>query len=245
MYQTLLIDDEHLAINRLQRLLEPFSEEIKITGTAVNGLDAVEKIIQLKPDLIFLDIQMPGLNGFEVLQQLDQLPWIIFCTAYDEYALKAFETNAIDYLLKPVEPERLKKSLNKLNKMAGNNNSEFNNHISNLLSQLSPKTLKQITVRDGNKVLFVPVEEIIYFKASHKYVELHTQSDRYLISKTLNDLEEQLKSTFTRTHRSILVQHRFIQEVIKKSDGNHRIRLKDNKKTELPFSRSARKMLEL
>lgn len=245
MYRTLLIDDEHLAIDRLQRLLKPYLENIEIIGSAINGLDAVEKIIALEPDLIFLDIQMPGLTGFEVLQQLDKLPWVIFCTAYDEYALKAFETNAIDYLLKPVEPERLQKSIAKLKNITLSQKSDFNGHIEALLSQLTPKTLRQITVQDGSKVLFIPIEEIIYFKASHKYVEVHTQSNMYLITKTLNELEEKLESNFTRIHRSTLVQQQYIKEVIKHEDGNHSIRLNDKQGTELSLSRSARKKLRV
>ena len=116
-YKTILIDDEPLALQRLERLLAPF-EFIEITTTASSGFEAVEKINGLKPDLIFLDIQMPELTGFEVLEQIDESPFIIFSTAYDEYALRAFETNSIDYLLKPIEPKRLKIALEKLQRHA-------------------------------------------------------------------------------------------------------------------------------
>ena len=116
-FRTILIDDEPLALERLKRMLEPLEEIIEITDCAYDGRDAVDKINRLKPELIFLDIQMPELNGFEVLERIDFLPLIIFSTAYDEYALKAFETNSIDYLLKPVEPERLKVSIEKLKRL--------------------------------------------------------------------------------------------------------------------------------
>ena len=111
--KALIIDDERLARTELKRLLTPF-KEINVVGEAVNADDALEKIQELKPDLLFLDIQMPGKTGFELLEELDSVPTVIFVTAYDEYALKAFEYNALDYLLKPIEPKRLEETVNKL-----------------------------------------------------------------------------------------------------------------------------------
>ena len=116
-YKTILIDDEPLALDRLERLLQPYRGLIEIVDRAMSGHEAVEKIEAWKPDLIFLDIQMPELTGFEVLKKLTHQPWIIFSTAFDEYALKAFATNSIDYLLKPVDPERLQKALEKLHQL--------------------------------------------------------------------------------------------------------------------------------
>ena len=137
-FRTIIIDDESLARERLKTLLDG-NEFIDIIACAKNGIEAVELINEKKPDLIFLDIQMPGLNGFEVLQKLEKLPYIIFATAYDEYALKAFETNSIDYLLKPIEKERLNKSIGKLRALTGNNENsqDFNEKIRNLISSLN------------------------------------------------------------------------------------------------------------
>ncbi|MEJ2507286.1 MAG: response regulator, partial [Ignavibacteriaceae bacterium] len=111
--KALIVDDERLARTELKRLLTPF-KDVKVVGEAVNAEDALEKIQQLKPDLLFLDIQMPGKTGFEMLEELDSVPTVIFTTAYDEYALKAFEYNALDYLLKPIEPKRIEETVNKL-----------------------------------------------------------------------------------------------------------------------------------
>jgi DNA-binding LytR/AlgR family response regulator len=113
-YKTVLIDDEPLALKRLERLLRPYDNTIEVVGRAENGADAVALINKLKPDLVFLDIQMPELTGFDVLERLEYTPLVIFSTAYDQYALQAFDVNSIDYLLKPVDPERLKKAVNKL-----------------------------------------------------------------------------------------------------------------------------------
>lgn len=120
VHTTLIIDDEPPARARLQKLLEHFSETFRVVDEAKNGIEAVEKINQLQPDVIFLDIEMPGLNGFELLERLDKIPIVIFCTAFDQYSLKAFETNSIDYLLKPVRLERLQQTVEKLSSFKNN-----------------------------------------------------------------------------------------------------------------------------
>ena len=165
-YKTLVIEDEELSQQGLLKLLENFSE-IEVVGTADNGIDAVVKINDLKPDLIFLDIQMPGKTGFEVLQDIDYLPIVIFTTAYDEYALKAFETNSIDYLLKPIEDDRLAKAIDKLNNMTSSSDDPFEKKINNLLIQLQnqQETLTRIHIKIGDEVLFVNLKDTFYFKA--------------------------------------------------------------------------------
>ncbi len=240
-FQTLLIDDEPLAIDRLKRLLAPHENTVQIIDTAQNGEEAIEKIQSLNPDLIFLDIQMPGLNGFEVLEKLEKLPFVIFCTAYDAYALKAFETHAIDYLLKPVEPERLQKSLDKLKTYTANQQTDFNQQIASLLNHLNPEKTKQIKVNIGDRIRLVNVEDILYFQASQKYVEAHTQDEYYLLNQSLNDLEDELPEAFVRIHRSVIVQMKMVEEIIKSDTGNYRIKLING--IELPLSRSARKHL--
>jgi two-component system LytT family response regulator len=178
-YKTILIDDEPLALQRLERLLQPYSELIEIIDRANNGLEAVEKIDALKPDLIFLDIQMPELNGFEVLDQVAHLPLIIFSTAYDEYALKAFETNSIDYLLKPVDPERLQKALDKLQRLTGDDKSALQTQLQSLLTSVKVPATKRIQARAGDHIRLINEKDIYFFRAVDKYVEAHTFDESF------------------------------------------------------------------
>jgi two-component system LytT family response regulator len=160
--KALIIDDERLARTELKRLLEPF-KEINIVGEAVNAEDAVNKITELNPDIIFLDIQMPGKTGFELLEELDNVPIVVFTTAYDEYALKAFEYNAMDYLLKPIEPKRLEDTVKRL----------LEKHKKKTVSLLETPALTendQIFVKDGDKCWFVKLSTIRLFESEGNYV---------------------------------------------------------------------------
>lgn len=243
-YRTLLIDDEPLALDRLKRLLVPHSDIIDILDTAGNGLDAVEKIHHLKPDIIFLDIQMPECDGFQVLERLNTLPHVIFCTAYDEYALKAFETNAIDYLLKPVEPERLAKSIDKLQRLTGDEKAHFEKQIQEFITQLRKPASKRIQVRVGDRIRLLHPKDIYFFKASDKYVEAHTFDQSYLLNQTLNQLELELTPfDFVRIHRSVLINLNHMEEIFRWFGGTYRVRMKDKIKSELALSRAARQKL--
>lgn len=245
-YKTLLIDDEPLALDRLERLLQPYKDNLEIIGRASNGAEAVEKIETLKPDLIFLDIQMPEFNGFEVLEQLTHQPWIIFSTAYDEYALKAFATNSIDYLLKPVDPERLKKALEKLQLLTRSEADSFHSQLQNLLAGFKPTATKRLQVRAGNHIRFLNVKDIFFFQAEGKYVAAHTFNNVFLLDETLNQLEAQLSAEdFTRIHRSALINLNHLAEIVREFPGSYRARMKDRPKTELPVSRSAKARLRL
>ena len=240
-YKTLLIDDEPLALDRLERLLQPHRDLVDIIGRASNGAEAVAKIETQKPDLIFLDIQMPEFNGFEVLEQLTHQPWIIFSTAYDEYALKAFATNSIDYLLKPVDPERLKKALEKLQHLTRSEVSAFQSQLQNLLAGLKPAAAKRIQVRAGDHIRFLNVKDIFFFQAEDKYVEAHTYEEVFLLDATLNDLEAELPAAdFVRIHRSTIINLNHLAEVVREFPGSYRARMKDKKKSGLPVSRSAK-----
>jgi len=245
-YKTILIDDEPLALARLERLLQPHQALVEIIDRASNGQEAVEKIEALQPDLIFLDIQMPELTGFEVLEQLTHQPWIIFSTAYDEYALKAFQTNSIDYLLKPVDPERLQQALEKLQRLTRDEKHTLQNQLQTLLAGLKPTVTKRLQVRVGDHIRLLPPKDIFFFRAADKYVEACTFDQVFLLDETLNQLETQLPAEdFVRIHRSAIINLNHLDQIIREFGGSYRVRLKDKKKTELQVSRGSRGKLGL
>ncbi len=196
--KALVIDDERLARTELIRLLEPF-KEIEVVGEAVNADDAHNKISELSPDVIFLDIQMPGKTGFELLEELDSVPKVIFTTAYDEYALKAFEFNALDYLLKPIEPARLEESIKKL----------IEGKRKDRTHDLSHETLTaedQVFVKDGEKCWFVKLEKVRLMESEGNYVRLYFDENKPLILRTLNYLDERLdRKSFFRASRKHII----------------------------------------
>jgi len=244
-YKTILIDDEPLALQRLERLLAPF-EFIEITARASSGFEAVEKINGLKPDLIFLDIQMPELTGFEVLEQIDESPFIIFSTAYDEYALKAFETNSIDYLLKPIEPKRLKTALEKLQRFTQEDIGLYKEQLQKLLAGFKAPSKKRIKVKIGNHIRLLNVEDIYYFRAEDKYVEVHTFDESFLLNQSLNQLQADLPpDDFVRVHRSAIINLNYLKEIKKMFGSTYRVCMLDKNKSELPVSRNSKMKLGL
>lgn len=245
-YRTILIDDEPLALQRLRRLLAPHDAVIEIIGEAVSGSEAVEKIETLEPDLIFLDIQMPGMNGFEVLNKISHSPLIIFSTAYDEYALRAFETNSIDYLLKPIDPKRLEKAIDKLQRLTSEDIRSLKTQLQQVVAGLGNATGRRIQVKMGDKIRLLNVKDIYFFRADQKYVAVYTHSENYLISESLNQLEANLPSEdFVRVHRSAIINLNHLDEIIRNISGNHRARMRDKHRTVLPVSRNSRKKLGL
>ncbi len=239
-YKVIVVEDEPIARKKLISLLGNFSNAIELIAEAENGIVAVEKINNLKPDLIFLDIQMPGLTGFEVLQKLEYLPLVIFTTAYDKYALQAFENNTIDYLLKPISLAKLSKSMGKLQSFSKKNNWE--DKVQNLLKEVL-KIESKIAVTLSDRIIFLSPEDIYFIKADNKYSEIHLKDKKYLISKSLNELEKQLGNNFVRLHRSNLVNREHISEVIKLSSRKWIAKLSDAKNTELPISRDYKEKL--
>lgn len=245
-YQTIIVEDEPLAMQRLERLLQPYADYIVLVARAGNGEEAVERINTHKPDLIFLDIQLPELNGFEVLDRLAHLPLIIFSTAYDEFALKAFETNAIDYLLKPVEPERLQRAVEKLRRLTGNEQAQLQTQLQKLLLEIKKPSGQRLQVRAGDRIRLLDHGEIYFFRAVDKYVEVHTHNESFLLDQSLNQLETELPAEhFVRIHRSALVHMKHVVEIVRGLGGNYRVRLRDRKATELPVSRAAKEKLLL
>jgi two-component system LytT family response regulator len=212
-WKTIIIDDEELARQRLKRLLKGY-EEFDIIDEAENGEEGLQLIKKLKPDLIFLDIEMPVLNGFEMLAKLTEPPRVVFTTAYDQYAIKAFEEGSIDYLLKPIEAERLQKTVKKLHQFSGINGQI---PLQQLIMQLNSKIVsKTLTVKIGDKILLIKLADIIYIEAEDKYVFLHTtDGKKHLTEYTLSVLEEKLPEQFLRVHRGTIINTDCIKEIRK------------------------------
>ncbi|MHB8854319.1 MAG: LytR/AlgR family response regulator transcription factor [Ignavibacteriaceae bacterium] len=224
--KALIIDDERLARVELRRLLSPF-KEINIVGEAINADDAKSKINELNPDLIFLDIQMPGKNGFELLEELDSVPIVIFTTAYDEYALKAFEYNAMDYLLKPIEPKRLEETVKKI--IERNRKTITQDSENPILTETD-----QVFVKDGERCWFVKLESVRLFESEGNYVRLYFEENKPLILRTLNYLDERLDSrTFFRANRKHIINLKYIENIEPWMNGGLLVKLKGGVKIEV------------
>jgi len=224
-----LIDDEAPARTRLKELLKQHNSHITIVGEAVDGIEAVQKINELHPDLLFLDICMPGMDGFEVLKNISPVPYVIFCTAFDQYAIKAFETNSIGYLLKPVKAENLDKAIEKLLKLeVPSKQVEVIRIVNEMLLQKQNIQPTSFPVKVGDRIDFIKLEDISYFMASSKYVEIHTKHGKcYNIEHSLNYLEEKLPANFMRVHRATIVNSYFIKEIKKYVASKFIIKLED------------------
>ncbi len=231
--KALLIDDERLARVELKRLLTPY-KEIEIVGEAVNVDDATKKINELSPDLIFLDIQMPGKNGFELLEELDSVPTVIFTTAYDEYALKAFEYSALDYLLKPIEPKRLEEAIKKV--LSANKKDGKKETQSNVL-----KEDDQVFVKDGDRCWFVKLATVKLFESEGNYVRLYFDDNKPLILKTLNYLDERLDNkTFFRANRKHIINLKWVDNIEPWLNGGLLVKLKGGNKIEVSRRQAAK-----
>ncbi|WP_233164613.1 LytTR family DNA-binding domain-containing protein [Pedobacter sp. ASV28] len=213
----MIIEDEQLARQRLKRLLATY-DEIELIAEAENGMQGLELINRLQPELIFLDIEMPLLNGFELLAQLTHQPKVVFTTAYDQYAIKAFEEGSIDYLLKPIELDRLDKTIKKLKET---NLATSSLSIETLLNQIQgKKNTKTLTVKLGERILLIKINDIIHIEAEDKYVFLHTSDGKkHLTDYTLAILEEKLPEDFIRVHRSHIINTDCIKEIRKGFNG--------------------------
>ncbi len=227
--KVLLIDDERLARNELKKLLQDFPE-IEVIGEAANAAEGIEKIESLNPDLIFLDIQMPGKTGFDMLAELDIAPHVIFTTAYDEYALKAFEVNALDYLMKPIEPKRLADAIQKLQLAE-------EKEIAASLAGINRGTLTeadQVFVKDGERCWFVKLGEVRLFESVGNYAKVFFGTNKPLILKSLNALEERLdERVFFRANRKHIVNLRMIEKIEPYFNGGLLLDLQGGEKVEV------------
>jgi two-component system LytT family response regulator len=232
--RTILIDDERLARNELKKLLQDFSE-IEVIDEAANVQEGLEKIEQHNPDLIFLDIQMPGKTGFDLLEELDRTPKVIFTTAYDEFALKAFEVNALDYLLKPVETKRLHDAIQKVQHEEPRQYST--NGLNNGTAAKPAGFLgeeDQVFVKDGERCWFVKLNEIRLFESVGNYAKVFFGNNKPLILKSLNSLEERLDDkVFFRANRKHIINMRWIEKIEPYFNGGLLLDLKGGEKIEV------------
>ncbi len=236
--RALVIDDERLARKELITLLNQL-ETVEVVGEAVNADDAKEKIDQLNPDVIFLDIQMPEKTGFELLEELDNVPNVIFTTAYDEYALKAFQVNALDYLLKPIEPKRLEEAINKLLlKMEGGSKSE------QYLSSPNQKKLTledQVFVKDGDRCWFVRLSNVRLFESDGNYIKVYFDNFKPMIHKSLNALDERLdEKSFFRASRKHIINLGWVEAIEPWFNGGLVVTLKGGDRIEVSRRQAAR-----
>ncbi len=244
-----LVDDEPLALERLQRLLAAFPE-IQIMGTATDpdaAVTALNNSISQSIDVLFLDIQMPGLSGFELLSRLNVQPFVIFTTAYDQHALRAFETNAIDYLLKPIETEQLERALHKLGRLRPVVKSGWqqNPALPQLLQELTASLREghatyptRIATRVGERISFLPLDDVTHFIAQDKLTFAVVAGRRHCVDQTIVDLERRLDPVkFLRIHRSALVNVDWIHEVNSWFAGKVVLTLKDEQHTQLTVAR--------
>ena len=238
MIRAYIVDDERLAIERLTRLLEA-TRRVEIIGTASDPEDALVALQQADVDVLFLDIQMPVLNGFQLVERLERDIPIIFTTAFDQYAVEAFTVNSIDYLLKPVELERLDRALDKLERLAGQPRPDVRALARELAAQLTPvRRLDRIASRVGERTTLLEVARITHIFSKDKLTFAVVGGREHVIDYTLGQLEERLDSRrFVRIHRATIVNTAFVQELDAWIDGGIIVRLKDEKKTELNVAR--------
>ena len=239
----IIIDDEKLAREIVKTYLRKY-ENVEIAAECSNGFDALKQINDLKPDLIFLDIQMPKITGFEMLEVLENPPVIIFTTAFDQYALKAFEVNATDYLLKPFSQDRFDEAMQKAIKLLTNKN-EYNKKLSELSKALDKKEefLERVVVKNGQKITIVPADDIKYIEAQDDYTMLYTEKGNFLKQKTMKYFEANLDpKDFIRIHRSYFAKVSFIKQIELFEKESYMVILHDG--TKLPVSKSGYQKLK-
>lgn len=240
-----LVDDEPLAVRRLARLLQG-TRRVEVAGSATDPEAALEFLGSQTVDVLFLDIQMPGLNGFELLERLPAQPMIIFTTAYDQFALKAFEVNSIDYLLKPIEPEKLDRALAKLDRWrASHDPAAFRSQMESLFARLAGSLhssdeglAEQVPSRVGGHIQFIDLKNITHFAAEDKLTYAMTGGKKHVVDYTITELEQKLAARrFIRIHRSTLLNLAWVGELHTWFGGQMVVRLKGQPNMELTVAR--------
>jgi two-component system LytT family response regulator len=238
----LIIDDEKLARELLTEFLESFPQ-IEVIGECSKGTEAVEQINKLKPDLIFLDVQMPGMNGFDVLDEIEHEPYVIFTTAYDQYAIKAFERNAVDYVLKPLDQERFKLAVDRALKQKKMEEGNLEGLLDSLRT-VNPRTTydSHVFVQKSEKLFNLPVEDIIYLEASGDYTVISTKNDQFVSSSGIGKLEELMNpDKFIRVHRSTIINVNSLKEIERHFNGGMVVKMQNGKS--FPVSRTYAKLI--
>jgi two-component system LytT family response regulator len=236
MIKTVIIDDEPLARTIVAEYLQAYPE-IQIMQECNDGFEGVKAIAEHQPDLIFLDIQMPKLNGFEMLEVSEPAPSVIFTTAFDEYAMKAFDNNAIDYLLKPFSKERFDKAMQKWFNQRGSASPEERKETLENIPLKHAEEQNRIAVKFGNKISIIPAQDVYYIEAYDDYVKIFTEKDYFLKKKTMNYFEQTLSSSdFLRVHRSFIIRLQHITRVEPYEKNSYVALMKNGKK--IPLSRT-------
>ncbi|HEY8399109.1 MAG TPA: LytTR family DNA-binding domain-containing protein [Flavihumibacter sp.] len=239
MLKVVIIDDEPLACMLVQEYLSSFPQ-FRVEAVCHDGFSGLKAIQQTDPDLIFLDIQMPKINGFEMLELLDKQPGVIFTTAFDEYAMKAFDQHAIDYLLKPFSQERFQKAVQKFLLQQP---TEDRSSLLETASR-SPQQQDRIVIKDQSAIRIIPVEQVLYIEAADDYVRIVTAEGQWLKNKTMAAMEQQLpEQQFVRIHRSYLVNLKEIAQLFPMEKESYTVILKNKK--QLPVSKSGYQKLKL
>ena len=233
-----LVDDERLAVERLKRLLDA-TGRVTIVGTATDPVAALDVLRGIPVDVLFLDIQMPGLSGFELLERLDRDIAVVFTTAFDRFAIDAFGVNSVDYLLKPIEPDRLDRALDKIERFAGQPRPDVRALARELAAELAPhRRLERIASRVGERTTVLDVARISHFSSKDKLTFAVVNGHEHVVDYTLTDLEARLDPRrFARVHRATIINIAFVQELFSAVDGGVLVRLKDEKKTEVSVAR--------
>ncbi len=244
--RAIIVDDEPPARNKIRELIKS-EQDVEIVDECANGREAVDSITSKSPDLVFLDIQMPELNGFEVIEAIgpDQFPAVIFVTAYDQYAVQAFEVHAVDYLLKPFDRQRFQTALNRVkDRLQSNRHDNLNQQLTSLLRQLKAPTkqTERFVVKSAGRVFFLKNDEIDWIEAAGNYVRLHVGNETHLLRETMNSIHKKLDpASFIRIHRSTFVNIEKIKELQPWFHGEYVVIMRDG--TQLTMSRSYRSSL--
>jgi two-component system LytT family response regulator len=249
MIKTFIVDDEPLALERLKRMLEA-SGRVQITGVYSDPVEALEQLRRSPPELLFLDIHMPELTGFELLAELEKQPLVVFTTAYDQHALAAFQVNSIDYLLKPIEPAHLERALAKAERLRGSKEEPADmraliEQIGAALQAAQNRWLERIASRAGDKLELVELARVTHFYASDKLTYAATAERNYVVDPSITELESKLDpARFVRVHRATILNLDHLRELHTWFGGKMVARLKDAKKTELAVSRDRVRVLK-
>ncbi|HMF55101.1 MAG TPA: LytTR family DNA-binding domain-containing protein [Pyrinomonadaceae bacterium] len=244
MIKTIVADDEEIARLHLTRLLEPH-KDIQVIAQAANGLEALELVEEMRPRLVFLDVEMPGLNGFEVVSNLTYLPLIVFATAYDAYAVRAFEANAADYLLKPINEERVRQSLARVRAHLNQDRDHYRESLEQLLAGMRQERdtlpLSKLAVRKGKRIVLLPFRQILRISVEDTLVFVYSASERFLSDKTISELEETLVAfNFFRINRSEIINLDCVTEIIPWFNSTFRLKLSDGLEMDVSRERGRR-----
>jgi two-component system LytT family response regulator len=240
-YRAIIVEDEPFARVRIKKLLSDFPE-IDIIGEASDGVEGVELVKSLEPDLIFLDIEMPELSGFEMIKMLEIQPFIIFTTAYNQYALDAFDTYAIDYLTKPIDIKDLKRSIDRLQQYR--KGSDLSSRVNSLIDDLGDVGGGKVEIRIDDEVRYLDSSDIIYIQSDDKRSKIYTREDCFSSNFSLSKYDKILNGSFIRIHRSYIINRDHVKQIIKWYRDQHKLVMNDRSSTEIPINKESNRKLD-